>query len=137
MKNLLLIPLFLGLIWSCGAPSSNSTVMLTIDGMTCEVGCAAVIEEELSEMEGIELAEIDFETKVATVSYNNSTINDKEMVKMIEGLNDKQYSITNIETETKKENSTSESTGSGKSGNILSTPSFELPNVLDFFTNII
>ena len=146
MKNLLLITLLLGLVWSCGTPSKeeqnsetkpNTTAMFTIDGMTCEVGCAGVIEEELSKMNGIELAEIDFETKIATISYNNSTINDKEMVKMIEGLNDKQYAITNVEIETKKEKSTLESTSSGNSGSILSTPSFELPNILDFFTNII
>ena len=145
MKNILIITMLLGLVWGCGNSSednqsanhnTDTTAMLTIDGMTCEIGCAARIEDKLSKMEGIESATIDFETKVATVSYNHSSVDEKKMVQMIEDLNDKQYSVTNVEVE-KEISENMETSGSGESGSILSIPSIELPNILKFITNII
>ncbi len=47
-----------------------ATSTFKIDGMTCQIGCAAKIEKSLSKMEGVSSAKVNFETKTATVSYD-------------------------------------------------------------------
>ncbi len=47
-----------------------------IDGMMCAMGCAKVIEKNIAQMDGVKTVEVDFESKVAKVEY------DEEMVTM-------------------------------------------------------
>ena len=44
----------------------------TIDGMTCEIGCAKTIEKKMSKMEGVKSAKVDFDRKLAMVEYNEA-----------------------------------------------------------------
>ena len=46
------------------------TATFHIEGMTCAVGCAKTIEEKLAEMDGVQNAKVDFETKTATVNFD-------------------------------------------------------------------
>lgn len=46
----------------------------TIDGMTCEIGCAKTIEKKMSKMEGVKSAKVDFERKLAMVEYDEATV---------------------------------------------------------------
>ena len=46
----------------------------TIDGMTCEIGCAKTIEKKISKMEGVKSATVDFERKLAMVEYNEAKV---------------------------------------------------------------
>jgi len=52
------------------AAENLATSTFKIDGMTCQIGCAAKIEKSLSKMEGVQSAKVDFDTKTATVSYD-------------------------------------------------------------------
>ena len=45
-----------------------------IDGMMCAMGCAKVIEKNIAQMDGVKTVEVDFESKIAKVEY------DEEMV---------------------------------------------------------
>jgi copper chaperone CopZ len=38
--------------------------------MTCAVGCAKTIQEDLTQLEGVQKATVDFETKIATVTFD-------------------------------------------------------------------
>ncbi len=44
------------------------TASFEIEGMTCAMGCAKTIEKELSNLEGVEKATVDFDKKTATVA---------------------------------------------------------------------
>lgn len=43
-----------------------------IEGMACPMGCAKPIEKNLAKMDGVKKAEVNFETKTATVYYDET-----------------------------------------------------------------
>ncbi|QCV57158.1 heavy-metal-associated domain-containing protein [Flavobacterium columnare] len=43
-----------------------------IKGMTCAIGCAKTIENKLNELEGVQKAKVDFNSKLATIEYDGS-----------------------------------------------------------------
>lgn len=109
MKFIKSIAVFLMLI-SCGqsniSESSDSTIVVAdakasfiIEGMSCEVGCAKYIDEELEKMDGVSNCEIDFETKTAIVKYDNSLISEYAMIDVIQRLKDSIYKVTQVEVE--------------------------------------
>ena len=69
---------------------------LSIEGMTCAIGCAATIEKKLQKTSGISSVKVDFETKTAWVTYDPSllSLNGISTVVKETGTN---YSVTGIE----------------------------------------
>jgi Cu+-exporting ATPase len=65
-----------------------ATANFTIDGMTCAVGCAKTIEGKLIETEGVQEAVVDFESKIATVSYDKTKLNITSLTATIEKVAD-------------------------------------------------
>ncbi|MFK5957344.1 MAG: heavy metal-associated domain-containing protein [Lutibacter sp.] len=57
-----------------------------IEGMTCEIGCARLIESKLSKVEGITYSNVDFETKTGQFTYDTNKINTEDIVKKIGGI---------------------------------------------------
>lgn len=47
----------------------------TIDGMTCEIGCAKLIEKNINKMDGVKSAKVDFNKKLAMVEYDETMVN--------------------------------------------------------------
>ncbi len=47
----------------------------TIDGMTCEIGCARTIEKKIANMDGVKSATVDFDRRLAMVEYDEAMIN--------------------------------------------------------------
>lgn len=162
MKKILIITLVSGLILGCGDTTNdsktesnynsenqientnvnsgilaNTTATFGIEGMTCAHGCAATIEKKLAELSGVKSAVVDFDTKIATINYNSNDVDDAEMVNLVETMSNNQYKVADLKIETKEEKHTTEHSGSEETGNILSVPSFEMPNIIEFFTNII
>lgn len=43
-----------------------------IEGMACPMGCAKPIEKNLAKMDGVKKAEVNFDTKTATVYYDET-----------------------------------------------------------------
>lgn len=60
-----------------------SEVSFSISGMTCKMGCAKTIEKNLSKMEGVQQASVDFETSFATVVYNSSILQTDDLVQTV------------------------------------------------------
>ena len=48
---------------------------LSIEGMTCAIGCAVTIEKKLQKTPGIVSAKVDFETNTGWVTYNTTMLN--------------------------------------------------------------
>ncbi len=66
------------------ATENLETANFTIEGMTCAVGCAKTIEGKLNETEGVKEAAVDFESKIATVSFDKTIHNVNSVTTIIE-----------------------------------------------------
>ena len=77
------------------------TASFTIDGMTCPEGCAKTIEKQLSEMDGVQNAKVDFDKKLATVNFDLDKLKSDDIVKAVEATGDGQtYKVSNVKTGT-------------------------------------
>ena len=75
------------------------TTSLEIEGMTCAVGCAKVIESKISGLEGVQKATIDFEKKTATIEYNAAIQSPEKIVETVEAIADgKTYKVVNVKS---------------------------------------
>ena len=80
-------------------PEKLETSTFTVEGMTCAIGCAKTIEKELSETPGVQKATVDFDKKLATVSFDNSIQNPDALIKLVEATADgKTYKVSNVVT---------------------------------------
>lgn len=61
-------------------------ISFPIEGMTCEVGCAARIEKKVAVSEGIASSKVDFEGKTAYVSFDPTKTSFDAIRATIEGL---------------------------------------------------
>ena len=63
--------------------SSESTVTYQVDGMMCAMNCPKKVNESLNDVDGIKSCKVDFETKTATVVYDDEKINSDKIAKII------------------------------------------------------
>lgn len=74
------------------------TESFTIEGMTCEIGCAKTIESKLANLEGVEEAKVDFENKTATISFDEAKQNKASLIKTINAVaGGNTYKATEVE----------------------------------------
>ncbi|WP_111709052.1 heavy-metal-associated domain-containing protein [Lutibacter citreus] len=105
MKNIFFILIFSIAFVSCkdskkaNVNGNNSTatsevaenlksIEVDIEGMTCEIGCARLIQSKLSKVDGVTYTKVDFESKkgVFTFDLNKLSSNDiSEKIKNIAG----------------------------------------------------
>ena len=76
---------------------NDTKAEMTIDGMSCQVGCAAYIDEELEKVSGVVSADVSFENKLASISYDNTLISEHDIVSTINSLKDSAYSVASVE----------------------------------------
>ena len=70
------------------ANENLSNISFQVDGMTCEVGCAARIEKKVAAMEGVAMSKVDFEAKTAYISFDPATTSFDNVKATIESLGD-------------------------------------------------
>ena len=81
------------------AAENVQTASFNIEGMTCALGCAKTIEEELSDLEGVEKATVDFDKKLATVTFDKTVQNPESLTKVVQATGDgKTYKVLNIKS---------------------------------------
>lgn len=69
----------------------------TIDGMTCEIGCARSIEKKLAHMDGVKSATVDFNRKLAMVEYDEAMVNYSLLEESVTKVADI-YKVSDIKT---------------------------------------
>ncbi len=75
------------------------TASFTINGMTCAIGCAKTIEEELNGLEGVQKATVNFEKKSATVFFDKTILTPENIAKVVEATGDgKTYKVSNMKS---------------------------------------
>ena len=77
--------------------ATYAKVEFTINGMTCAMGCAATIQKEISKMEGVKSATVDFDKKLAMVEYNEGTVNPTSLTKTVTGVSET-YEVRDMKT---------------------------------------
>jgi copper chaperone CopZ len=144
MKHLILILTASLLLFACSNEKSpqeilaNTNSSFVIEGMTCEEMCAKRIEDKIARTAGVKDCTVDFENNRATLSYDNKTADIETIVSMVEEMADNKYSIKDLQTETiSSSNGDINSTESNETNQILSGSNFEMPNLLEYFRNII
>ncbi|WP_281235443.1 heavy-metal-associated domain-containing protein [Flavobacterium gelatinilyticum] len=81
------------------APENVQTASFEIEGMTCAMGCAKTIEKELSNLDGVEKAAVDFDKKTATVTFDKTVQNPESLTKIVQATGDgKTYKVSNFKS---------------------------------------
>lgn len=98
MHRLFYFLLFLVLLTSCKNENSQNNnestkkqelaanlkkVDVAIEGMTCEIGCAKLIESKLAKADGVNFVKVDFEKKMGRIEYDANKIDEKELANII------------------------------------------------------
>lgn len=79
------------------AAANLQTVSFIIEGMTCAIGCAKTIEEELNGLDGVQTATVDFEKKLATVTFDKTSLTPESITKIVEATGDgKTYKVSKM-----------------------------------------
>jgi copper chaperone CopZ len=79
------------------ADAKLATTNFTIEGMHCEVGCAAAIQKKLAKMEGVQDAKIDFNGKKATITFDTNVQSPEKLVETVEKIS-AEYIISDVNT---------------------------------------
>ena len=69
----------------------------TIEGMTCEMGCAKTIEKKLAGMEGVKSAKVDFEAEMAMVEFDEAKVTPNALEETVSNVG-ATYSVKNMRT---------------------------------------
>jgi len=83
-------------------PDGKTSAKLEIQGMMCEVGCAAKVKKELLELDGVASVIIDFdserESDFAIVEYDKKAIKPELLASTVSGIADgKLYGVPSLE----------------------------------------
>jgi copper chaperone CopZ len=75
------------------------TASFNVEGMTCAIGCAKTIEEELSGLDGVQKATVDFDKKLATVTFDKTVQTPEKLTKVVQATGDgKTYKVANMKS---------------------------------------
>lgn len=113
---------------------STNVASLSIDGMTCEMGCAKGIENKLNNTDGVSDASVDFEGKTATIHFDKTKISENDIEKTIEEMNDGQY---DVELNENKKTSSNIISSNADSDIDAQSFSFEVPNIFSVLKNVL
>ena len=81
------------------AAANLQKASFTIEGMTCAIGCAKTIQEELSGLEGVQTATVDFDKKLATVSFDKTKQTPESLTKIVQATGDgKTYTVSKMKS---------------------------------------
>jgi copper chaperone CopZ len=122
----------------------NHILTMEVEGMTCEMGCGGSIRKELKSTGGVSRVEFDFvegrKIQSARISFDDAKVSQKEMVKIVSTMNDKQFKVGKSSTENLDQslNSSIESTSDSDEQNVeISESEFAIPNLIDILSGII
>jgi len=59
-----------------------------IKGMTCEIGCARLIQSKLSKKEGIKTAKVSFHDSIGMVEFDSNKLSQKDIIAVVEDIAD-------------------------------------------------
>lgn len=73
-----------------------------IEGMTCAMGCAKTIEKNISKMDGVKSATVDFEKQIAMVEYDQAKVTPTSLEEAVKKTGET-YKVVNMNAPSSKE----------------------------------
>ncbi len=61
-------------------------IEVSIEGMTCEIGCAKLIASKIYKLEGVTYTNVSFENKLGQFTFDSNKISSEEIFKNINGI---------------------------------------------------
>jgi len=144
------------LIPSCGSKDNTESVNIetevsaanlmvvdyAIEGMVCAMGCAATIQEELLNMDGVVNCTVDFEATKAHIEFDKSKLSEVDIITKIESIADGQYKVSkwnekveSTENVEQNANEDGKETVEDETKVKVNLPSFQIPNLFTFLIN--
>jgi copper chaperone CopZ len=81
------------------AAANLQTASFSVEGMTCAIGCAKTIQEDLTGLDGVQKATVDFDTKMATVTFDKTVQTPEKLTTVVESAADgKTYKVSNLKS---------------------------------------
>lgn len=81
------------------AAENVQTAKFSVEGMTCAIGCAKTIQEELTVLDGVQTAKVDFDTKSAIVTFDKTVQTPESLTKVVQATGDgKTYTVSNMKS---------------------------------------
>jgi mercuric ion binding protein len=81
------------------AAANLQTASFSVEGMTCAIGCAKTIQEDLTGLDGVQKATVDFDTKLATVTFDKTVQTPEKLTQVVEAAADgKTYKVSNMKS---------------------------------------
>lgn len=127
----------------------NRKLTTEIDGMTCVMGCGGSIRKELLSTGAVSRCSFDFKgidkTSSAMIEFDKDKISADEIAAIIKKLNDGQFSLGKMSTETisqevndsEEENETSSKKKEITPVNVSSSSGIQLPNFIDLISELL
>ncbi|MEX1383773.1 heavy-metal-associated domain-containing protein [Lutibacter sp.] len=63
--------------------ANYKSVEVEIEGMTCEIGCARLIQSKMSKVDGITYTKVDFESKKGLFTFDSNKLNKEAITEKI------------------------------------------------------
>ena len=80
------------------AKADTKELAINISGMTCEIGCAKVIQSKLSKHDGVLDAKVIFKDSLATVKYDATKTNKASLISFVDGIAGNMYKASEATT---------------------------------------
>ena len=81
------------------AAANLQTASFKVEGMTCAIGCAKTIQEELTTLDGVQKATVNFDKKLAIVTFDKTVQNPESLTKVVQATGDgKTYKVSNMKS---------------------------------------
>ena len=63
--------------------ATDVTMLYSVDGMMCSANCPGKVNESLKGVDGVKSCKVDFETKTATIIFNDEKVTSNEIAETI------------------------------------------------------
>lgn len=123
--------------------AANAMLTVEIKGMMCEMGCGSSIRKELKSTGAVARVQYNFveerELNTAMISYDSTQISAADMLKRIQKMNDKQFTLGKQKVEALTESkSDSKATGSNDDAGVnMDESAFRIPNLLNILKDLV
>lgn len=68
------------------AKEDLQSIEVNIEGMTCEIGCAKLIQSKVYKLDGVKESKVNFEEKKGIFTFDKNKISSEEITKKINGI---------------------------------------------------
>ena len=146
IRNVLFLA-FVALVFACNSDTSiavehseqvasteKTVAKIAVDGMMCEIACGGKIRKELSEIQGVASASIEFqegaELNYAMVEYNPDLVNEDQLISCINTISDGDlYAVKQMEVIHYSPSEESSSRSTEDNDVEMSESTFQLPGI--------